>query len=85
MEECFAAHRVLELDELLEDLIILKVPQRLIFHVAINVGGGHVGVVSTFKEYLQLNILVLVHKVDEVPRFQEVADTGGGPSKVTEV
>ena len=52
MEECFAAHRVLELDELLEDLIILKVPQRLIFHVAIDVSGGHVGVVSTFQEYL---------------------------------
>jgi hypothetical protein len=39
VKECFAAHRVLELDELFEDLIILKVPQRLIFDVAIDVGG----------------------------------------------
>ena len=52
VEECLAAHRVLELDELFEDLIILKVPQGLIFDVAIDVRGGHVRVVSTLEEYL---------------------------------
>ena len=52
MEECFAAHRVLELDEFFEDLIILKVPQGLIFDVAIDVRGRHVRVVSTLQEYL---------------------------------
>ena len=52
MEECFAAHRILELDEFFEDLIILKVPQRLILHIAIDVGGRHVRVVSTLEEYL---------------------------------
>lgn len=67
MQECFAAHRVLELDELFEDFIILKVSQRLIFHVAIDVGGGHVRVVPTLQEYFQLHVLILVHEVDEVP------------------
>jgi hypothetical protein len=42
----------LELDELFEDLNIIKVPQRLIFHVAIDVGKGHVRVVSSLQEYL---------------------------------
>jgi hypothetical protein len=52
MQECFAAHSVLELDKLFEDFIILKVSQRLIFHVAIDVGGGHVRMVPTLQEYL---------------------------------
>ena len=66
METCFAAYCVMELDELLEDFIILKVPQGLIFDIAINVGEGHVQVFSTLAEYSYLHTLILFHKVDEV-------------------
>ena len=85
MKEGFTAHGVLEFDELLKDLVILKVSQRLVFDVAIDIGGRHVWVMATLQIDLELHILVLVNEFDKIPRFQEVTDACRRASEITEV
>ena len=77
MLQSLSPKAVVEFLEFLEDMVLFHASKRLVLDIPIYIGGGHIRVMTTSEIYLQIQVLVLAHEVNQLRRLEEVSDSEG--------